>query len=137
MLKRISFVTVCLIAAVGLNFWIMAQTPQDQDKPLPIDKKRFMQRKVASASKLLESLAVENYEAIKQHSQDLLLLSQESNWNTIQTPEYVEYSREFRLVASRLRDTADERNLDAATLGYIELTMSCVRCHKHLRSGSK
>ena len=30
-----------------------------------------------------------------------------------------------------------KKNLDAATLGYMDLTMSCVRCHKHVREVRK
>ncbi|MBX3416304.1 MAG: hypothetical protein KF851_01775 [Pirellulaceae bacterium] len=132
--KKVVLTVAGLVLFCGVAAWSIAQPLPIQDPQPTLDKKPFMQRKVESSSKLLEALATENYEAIKRYSQELLLLSHESNWNTIQTPDYIEHSREFRVVVSRLRDTADEKNVDAATLGYIDLTMSCVRCHKHLRS---
>jgi hypothetical protein len=42
-------------------------------------------------------------------------------------------SSEFRGSAQRLRDHAKEKNVDAATLSYFEVTLNCVRCHKYVR----
>jgi hypothetical protein len=28
---------------------------------------------------------------------------------------------------------AEDKNLDAAALSYVDLTLTCVKCHKHLR----
>ena len=39
----------------------------------------------------------------------------------------------FRRQANALTKAAQEKNLDAATLAYVRLTMSCVDCHKFVR----
>ncbi len=97
------------------------------------DSKPFMKRKLDSSLALVEGLAVEDYPKIAKGAQDLILLSQESGWNVIQTESYLRMSREFRESTERLRDSADAKNIDAATLAYFEVTLNCVRCHKYLR----
>ena len=32
---------------------------------------------------------------------------------------------------------AEDRNLDAAALSYVDLTLTCVKCHKHVREVRK
>jgi len=51
----------------------------------------------------------------------------------INTPEYLMHSREFRRAAERMRDAAKQKNLDAAALAYMQMTLKCVECHKHVR----
>ena len=54
-------------------------------------------------------------------------------WNVIQTPEYQQRSDEFRRHARALTKAAQDKNLDGATLAYVQLTLACVECHKHVR----
>ncbi len=136
-MKLFGIAALLIASLIGLGAAGTVIMPQqEQEDSFPIDKKKFMQRKVEDSKNIVQALATENYDAIKKYSQDLLLLSNESNWNSIQSPEYIELSREFRLSASRLREIADQKNIDSATLGYFELTLNCVRCHKYLRSNS-
>src|SRR5204863_284991 len=51
----------------------------------------------------------------------------------LMTPLYVLYSAEFQRVADNLAKNAQDKNLDAAALSYVELTLTCVKCHKHVR----
>ena len=37
----------------------------------------------------------------------------------------------------RMSKAADEQNLDAAALAYVQLTLNCVDCHKHVRDEVK
>ena len=134
-MKLLGIVALLIASLIGLGTArTVSLPPQEQEDSFPIDKRKFMQRKVDDSKQIVQALATENYDAIKKYSQDLLLLSNESN--SIQSPEYIELSREFRLSASRLREIADQKNIDAATLGYFELTLNCVRCHKYLRNNS-
>ena len=105
------------------------QEPQDIQK----DTTPFMKRKLDSTFALVEGLAIEDYQKIAKGAQDLILFSQETDWNVIQTESYLRMSREFRESAERLRDSAHAKNIDAATLAYFEVTLNCVRCHKYLR----
>jgi hypothetical protein len=62
------------------------------------------------------------------------LLSQASNWQVLQTPEYRQRSTEFRRSVDALTEASRERNLDGATLAFMQVTMKCVSCHKYVRS---
>ena len=94
----------------------------------------FMQSKLHYAQKVLEGLATEDYRMIDRNSQELSLLSLAATWQVFQTPEYLRNSAEFRRTSNGIRDAAKKKNLEAATLSYMEMTMKCVRCHQHVRS---
>ena len=93
----------------------------------------FMQRKLDDSREIVSGLAREDYNLISKSAQDLMLLSHESAWNVFQSDEYLRMSRSFRGSAERLRNTANQKNLDGATLAYFEVTLNCVRCHKYVR----
>jgi hypothetical protein len=65
------------------------------------------------------------------------LLSHESNWNVLQTEEYVLDSSDFRRRTDGLIRAAKSKNLEGASLAYVEVTLSCVHCHKHVRDARK
>ena len=91
-----------------------------------------MLRKLDYSRDVVEGLATEDYELIAKAAQNLLVLSHEADWNVITTGEYLKMSSEFRETTTRLRERAREKNLDGATLAYFEMTLSCLRCHKHI-----
>ncbi len=126
---RKTTVAVLALGTLGLlvGSWGGAQMPP-MESPKP-----FMQRKLVHAQKVLEAIALEDFGQIEHHAQQLSLLSQAATWNVINTPEYLMHSREFRRAAERMRDAAKQKNLDAATLAYVQMTMKCVECHKHVR----
>ena len=105
---------------------------QDQSK-MQKNSTKFMQRKLDASRQIVEGLAIEDFDKISRAAQDLMLLSHEADWNVIQTQPYFGMSSEFRGAAERLRDSANDSNLDGATLAYFEVTLSCVRCHKYIR----
>lgn len=99
----------------------------------PDDVADFMRLKLVHTQKLLEGLATENFDEIAKQSQDLGLLAEEENWRVYQTLEYRQHTAEFQRIAGRITKSAKDKNLDGAALGYVQLTMSCVECHKHCR----
>lgn len=114
-----------VLAAVALGY-------QDPQKIEP-DSTKFMHRKLDASRDVVEGLAIEDFPKIATSAQDLMLLSLESEWNVIQTQRFLDMSGEFRSSAERLRDAAKDKNLDAATLAYFEVTLNCVRCHRYVR----
>jgi len=99
----------------------------------PNKVREFMRRKLTHSQKVLEGLVTEDFDAIAQHAQELSLLSQAANWQVLQTPDYLDHSTEFRRAADRLRDAARKKNLDGSALAYVDVTLSCVNCHKYVR----
>jgi nitrate/TMAO reductase-like tetraheme cytochrome c subunit len=93
----------------------------------------LMERKLESAKSVLEGVVTANYDLLSREAQRLRLLSQETDWNVLQTDDYIRFSHDFRNATDQLRRAAEAKNLDAATVGYIKLTMTCVDCHQHVR----
>ncbi|MFM8708091.1 MAG: hypothetical protein ACKOHK_08410, partial [Planctomycetia bacterium] len=67
----------------------------------------------------------------------LALASQASSWQVLQTEEYARQSAEFRRSCESLRTAGRERNIDAAVLAWLDVTMKCVQCHKYVRSAER
>jgi len=93
----------------------------------------FMRAKLAHADHVLEGLAIEDYEMIERAAQELSLASLDSNWQVLQTEDYVRQSAEFRRSCDLLKKAAQEKNLDGATLAWMDVTLKCVQCHKYVR----
>lgn len=114
-----------------------SQQPKRQpDRLRPNNVKAFMRVKLKHAQEVLEGLTLEDHDKIAKHAQELSLLSLESNWQVLQTPEYLTQSSEFRRTTQRMRDAAKKKNLDGATLAFAEMTVKCVNCHKYVRKYS-
>jgi hypothetical protein len=102
-----------------------------QEQPAKVSD--FMKLKLNHAQKSLEAITIEDYAAMAKHAQALSLLSREATWRVLQTEEYVQHSTEFRRTADALGAAAKKKNVDAAALAYVDLTMKCVNCHKYVR----
>lgn len=128
----VKLICVSVVACtLGLCTLVLDQ-PQDEPK-METTPSRFMLKKLDDSCAIVSGLATNDFDGISKAAQNLLLLSHESDWNVIQTKPYLRMSSDFRHSAARLRDAANEENIDGATLAYFEVTMSCVRCHQYLR----
>jgi len=99
--------------------------------------KEIMKVKLEYAHYLLNGVTTENFPLIATNADKLSQLTQLSTWSGRRTPEYEALSAEFRKHADELGRAAKERNLDAASLAYVQLTLSCINCHKYMRGGRK
>ena len=93
----------------------------------------FMQAKLKHSQLVLKGLAMEDYELIAKNAQAMSLLCEDENWMVLQTPEYRERSAEFRRSVDAVTEAAKKKNLEAAALGYVDVTLKCVNCHKYVR----
>ena len=93
----------------------------------------IMQQKLGNAQKLLEGLAIKDFELIEKHADELGVLSKRAEWLVLKTPEYTRHSDDFRRHIETMSRMAREKNLDACALAYVQMTMSCINCHKYVR----
>ncbi len=114
-----------------LAFPVAAGADDPQKKPLKKDN--IMQRKLAAAQKLLGGLAMNDFDAIKENASILNDLSKLAAWKMIETPRYEGYSDEFQRLTLKMAQQAKERNIDAVALSYVDMTLTCVKCHQHVR----
>jgi cytochrome c556 len=92
-----------------------------------------MKAKLGHSGKILEALTREDFELLGKNSQAMSLLCEDETWMVLQTPEYRERSNEFRRSVNAITEAARHKNLDAATLAYVDATLKCVACHKYVR----
>jgi hypothetical protein len=97
----------------------------------------IMQRKLDHAHSILEALIMEDFETLEDSAGALRALSEEAAWFVRETPEYTERSTSFRRAVSEIERSAKEKNLDRAALGYVDMTLQCVRCHEFLRGTAR
>jgi hypothetical protein len=93
----------------------------------------IMQEKLKHAQKVLEGITLNDFKKIGKSADELLFLTKEEEWKVLRTPDYENYSNEFRRNVQGLRKNAKDENLDACALSYVELTLTCVKCHKYVR----
>src|SRR5271169_5958998 len=121
------------ISIVGTALLILWSTAGNSAPPKVNDVRTFMDAKLEDSKQVLEGLTTENFELIVKNSQAMGLLSEDALWQVLQTPEYSQHSADFRRITDRLTESARKKNLDGAALAYLELTMSCIECHKYVR----
>lgn len=95
--------------------------------------KEFMRDKLELSQQVLEGLALEDYDLLIAKGTKLSAMTKEADWKLFENPDYDQQSRIFRRQVDTMVKAAKDKNLDAATLAYVRMTMSCVDCHKLVR----
>ncbi len=95
--------------------------------------KEFMRKKLDSAQSILEGLALEDFKRIAKGAAELKAASTSAEFNVINDGFYNAYADKFRRTTEKMTKAARENNVDGATLGYLDMTLSCVECHKYVR----
>jgi hypothetical protein len=93
----------------------------------------LMRKKLEHSQKLLEGIAINDFDKIGRNAEELIAISKLAEWRVLKTPQYELHSNEFRRIADTVAREAKAKNLDGATLAYVDLTLSCVKCHKYVR----
>ena len=95
--------------------------------------RQLMANKLQASQKLLEAIATADFKKVTEQADQLTQLANQAEWMAYKTPKYELHSNEFRRAAETISRKAKEKNLDGVTLAYMDLTMSCVRCHQYVR----
>lgn len=109
------------------NTFVLGKEPAGGQAEVPL-----MERKLARAQNILSAIAREDYAKLAENADELRKLA-EKQWIEKETPEYRAQLKDFWVVLEGIRASADEKDIDGATLAYMQMTLSCVRCHKYLR----
>lgn len=95
---------------------------------------RFMRMKLDASGLILEGLAVEDYDLIKEGAERLAEMSAAEKWRVSNDALYREHSVDFQRIAKRLIQNAKDEKLEASALTWLEATMQCIECHKWARA---
>jgi hypothetical protein len=121
-------VIVFAIALVPFNVTGQDKKP-DRDEVLAA----MMQKKLKSAHQVLDGVATGNFKVIANGGEELIKLAKSETWQLIRSPHYERHSADFIRATENLVKKAKEKNMDGAALAYVEVTLSCVRCHQFVR----
>jgi hypothetical protein len=94
---------------------------------------KLMASKLKNSQRLLEGLALADFDKISRSAEELIQLSKTAEWMVLKTPRYELHSNEFRRAAETVLRKARAKNLDGAALAYFDMTMTCLRCHQYVR----
>lgn len=97
----------------------------------------LMKSKLDDSKNILEGLTREDFPAIEKGAKALRGLTVLEQWFRADTPRYKAQLNSFRYANDALIQAAEEKNLDAASIAYTQLTISCVNCHKQVRAVQK
>lgn len=93
---------------------------------------RIMQKKLVVTQTILEAVVTSRWADLEARSRDLEDLTNDPAWRVLTAPEYATHSNSFRQSVRALHDAAAKRDLEAAPRAYVEVTLSCVGCHRYL-----
>jgi hypothetical protein len=94
--------------------------------------KSLMKAKAGYAHRLLDAVVLGELDTVRDQAFRLKAVAETGDWNVMKTPEYVRESEAFVRAADRLQQSAASENVEAVALSYVEVTLSCVRCHQHV-----
>jgi cytochrome c556 len=96
-----------------------------------------MKAKLNHSQQVLEGLSKADFDLVAKNSQAISLLCEDELWMVLQTVEYRERSKEFQRSVNAITEAAKKKDLDAATLAYVDVTLKCVSCHKYMRQARR
>ena len=111
-----------------------AEKKEDEKTPQRKGISIFMRMKLDASEKILEGLAMEDFELIQEGAAKLEDMSAAEKWRVTNDPFFREHSNDFQKVAKRLSKNAKEGKLEASALTWLEATMQCIECHKWTRA---
>lgn len=130
MIKTTTFLAMGLLATI-LTTAVAAEEPKPAE-----DASFWMKKKLEYSEHILAGLAKEDYDLIAKNARSMRALSHMEKWVRASLPEYRAQLRIFENANEQLIRTADAEQLDGAALAYVQLTLSCVNCHKVVRDSS-
>ena len=104
-----------------------------EQPPLP-NEAQVMQVKLKRSQALLEALTKEDFKQLEESATSLARISDATAFlRAYKTEEYEVQARAFKKTVESLAARAKDKNLDGATLAYVDMTISCVKCHNYFR----
>lgn len=94
---------------------------------------KFMRQKLSTSNGILEGLVTDDLKKVDEGAEKLLEMSDAERWRASNDMMYMHHSREFRRRVETMQDKAKKKSTDGVALAWIDVTMSCIRCHEWVR----
>ena len=118
------------VVTTALILALIAAPTRSEDKS---KKPTVMQRKLTHSHRVLEALAKKDFKELEAGADGLIECVKDLTWRINETERYLVYTNDFLRRAEGLKKAAKDKNIDAAALSYVDLTLTCVKCHQFLR----
>jgi len=139
---RVAMTGFALLLVAGAS-WSWAQAQKKSEAPIKIarpqeveEPKEFdfwMTAKLRESQAIFAGLASADYQAIAESANTLSTLSKVERFVRKRNPDYGVQLRTFEFATAEIEKQANEENMEGVVLGFNQLTLSCVNCHKQLR----
>ncbi len=96
-----------------------------------------MKQKLVASQNVLAGLTKGDFDMIAKNAKSMLVVGYLEKWVRADIPEYQKMTKDFEFANKSLVEAARDKNLDRATIAYVQLTFSCVDCHKIVRGETK
>jgi len=93
----------------------------------------WMKKKLEYSGQILSGLTSNDFDQIAKSAKSMNALGYLEQRVRANSSGYREQFRIFRSANRQLVEMAEDENLDGAALAYVQLTLSCVNCHKIVR----
>lgn len=134
---RIALVVIAVGALLGLSQVVgQEQAKSEAEKSETSETVKFnfwMNVKLTESQKLLAALSKADFDALIASSQILEMLNAIEGFTRRGTPGYRTQLRAFEFALDEIEKQAEQENIEGVTLGFHQLTLSCVNCHKQIR----
>lgn len=125
------------LSFVGLGASALCFAVQDPPPEKVRGTQLLMRDKLTHASRALEGLSLEDFGKIAEAANSLGVISRTAAWRVIPTDDYSRMSKNFQEQARDMERHAKEKNIDAASLDYVRITLTCVQCHNYIRANPR
>ena len=104
-----------------------------QDKEKEKAASIWMKMKLSATQNILAGLTKGDFDEIAKNADAMLFVDHLEKWLRADTPGYNMKLKNFEYANKSLKLAAHEKNIDGAAIAYVQLTLSCVECHKLIR----
>lgn len=94
----------------------------------------WMKQKLKYSQAILNGLATEDYDLILTSANKMKRLNRIEYFVKQRPAGYRTHLQTFQHAVTQIAQSAEKKRLDGAALGFTQMTLSCVSCHKTLRS---
>lgn len=121
-----------LYAALILPLVVVPSSSQERKKKREPDP--LMTAKLKESQTMLEGLTLNDLAKVQASAEKLLEISKTAQMRkALNTPAYENNANHFQRAAELAIEKAKAKSIDGATLAYVEMTVTCVRCHQYAR----
>jgi hypothetical protein len=119
-----------LRSIIGAIVVVLLTVPMMADQTVQLHA--VMRQKLTHSQAILGAVVTSDWATLDRERRALFKATQDPAWIMMTAPEYLRYSDAFMNALHGLILASAKKDLDSAADAQIELTRSCVQCHRYL-----